>query len=113
MTKLLQLLDEKLSTRAADREEQAGEAINERKFKRRSKTRMGRRKLPFSPKLQVVMSTPPSYSIKTGVRGEPNMMTANVTSCLCLYESDRYGTTVNNEKNRKGRENLDQFTYEK
>ena len=40
-------------------------------------------------------------------------MTANVTSCLCLYESDRYVTTVNNEKDRKGREHIDQFTYEK
>ena len=34
------------------------------------------------------------------------------TSCLCLYEYDRYVTTNNNETSRKGRERVDQFTYE-
>ena len=110
---LLQFLDEKLSIRAAEPEEQTAEAFNGRKFEKRRKTGMGRRKLPFSLKLQVVMSTLPSYPIKTGVKGEPNMMTANVTSCLCLYDSDRYITTVNNERDWKGKQYFDQFAYEK
>ena len=41
------------------------------------------------------------------------MMTANVTSCLCLYDSDRYITTANNEKDWKGKQYFDQFAYEK
>ena len=85
VTNLLQFLDEKLSIRAAEPEEQTAEAFNGRKFEKRRKIGMGRRELPFSPKLQVVMSTPPGFPIKTGEMGEPNIMTANVTSYLWLY----------------------------
>ena len=82
---LLQFLNEMLSIRAAEPEEQTAEAFNGRKFKKRRKIGMGRRELPFSPKLQVVMSTPPSYSIKTGGMGEPNMMTAiSQVVCVCM-----------------------------
>ena len=110
MTNLLQFLDEKLSIRAAEPEEQTAEAFNGRKFEKRRKTGMGRRELPFSLKLQVVMSTLPSFPIKTGEMGEPNIMTANVTSYLCLYESDRRIAAVNNEKDWEGGERIDQFT---
>ena len=35
-----------------------------------------------------------------------------ITSCLSLCEYDRYVTATNNETDRKGRERVDQFTYE-
>ena len=57
---LLQFLNEKFSIRAAESEEQTGKTFNGRKFEKRRKTEIGRRELPPSPKLQVVMSTPPS-----------------------------------------------------
>ena len=38
---------------------------------------------------------------------------SHTTNCLCPYEYDRYDTTNNNETSRKGRERVDQFTYEK
>ena len=41
------------------------------------------------------------------------MMTANVTGCLCMYDSDRYITTVNNEREWRGKQYFDRFTYEK
>ena len=83
VTNSLQPLDEKLSIRVAEPEEQTGKAFNGRKFEKRRKTEMGRRELPFSPKLQAVMSTPPSYSIKTGWMGEP-MTAISQAVCACM-----------------------------
>ena len=40
-------------------------------------------------------------------------MTANIKRCLGLYDTDRYITTVNNERDWKGKQYFDQFAYEK
>ena len=113
VTNLLQFLNKKLSIRAAEPEEQTGKTFNGRKPEKRRRTGMRRRELPLSTNPQVVMSTPPSFPTKTVEMGEPNIMTANVTSYLCLYESDRRIAAVNNEKDWEGGERIDQFTCEK
>ena len=99
---LLQFLNEKFSIRAAECEEQTGKTFNGRKPEKRGGTGMRRRELPFSTNPQVVMSTPPSSPTKTVEAGKSNIMTANVTSYLCLYESDRHIAAVNNEKDWEG-----------
>ena len=107
----LQFLDEMLSIRAAEPEEQKVEVFTRGKCEKGKKTGMGRKELPCSPKLQEVMPTLPSSPTKTVLKGESNTVTVNIKRCL--YDTDRYTTTVNNEKEWKGKQYFDRFAYEK